>query len=326
MKNLNISRLQSGGLITTYRCTSRCRHCLYACSPRWSRHYMDPKTAAENLRIMKSLGCSSLHIGGGEPFTDIAALEAVMRVAAAEQVAVEYIETNSSWFRGEESAVEILHSLKAYGLDMLLVSISPYHNEFIPFRHVKGVISACRKAGLSVYPWVQGFYADLDALEDGRPHSLEEYGTHFGQDYPDRIPQRYWIHPGGRALSLGRHHPSLSLERIVNTPYGCSELADTTHFHPYPFGNYIPALCSGLAIRASDLRRPLREQEYPIINTLYREGMGGLLKIASEEYGFRADEEYASKCHLCLQIRQFLVLEKGMVSRELQPGEFYRNL
>lgn len=37
----SIDRLQSGGVITNYTCTSRCAHCLYGCSPGWPKEYMD---------------------------------------------------------------------------------------------------------------------------------------------------------------------------------------------------------------------------------------------------------------------------------------------
>ena len=38
------------------------------------------------------------------------------------------------------------------------------------------------------------------------------------------------------------------------------------------FGNYIPGLCAGLAIRGEDLGTPLREQDYPVLQRLYTQG------------------------------------------------------
>lgn len=37
----SIDRLESGGVITNYTCTSRCAHCLCGCSPGWPKEYMD---------------------------------------------------------------------------------------------------------------------------------------------------------------------------------------------------------------------------------------------------------------------------------------------
>ena len=36
-----IDRLHSGGVITNYYCTSSCGHCLYFCSPKWKKEYIE---------------------------------------------------------------------------------------------------------------------------------------------------------------------------------------------------------------------------------------------------------------------------------------------
>ena len=100
MNPLHISYLQSGGLITNYYCTSRCRHCLYGCSPSWPKEYIDKDTARMNFKKIKSLNCFSVHIGGGEPFLKADLLESVLEAASEEGIGIEYIETNSSWKRG----------------------------------------------------------------------------------------------------------------------------------------------------------------------------------------------------------------------------------
>lgn len=145
MTELNIRQLMSGGLITNYFCTSRCGHCLYNCSPNWEKEYITAQTAEKNLRAVRSLGCRSVHIGGGEPLLRPGGLAAVLKIAAELGVAVEYVETNSSWFKDAGSAEAFLTDLHARGLETLLVSISPFHNEHIPFFKAKGVLS--RKIG-----------------------------------------------------------------------------------------------------------------------------------------------------------------------------------
>ncbi|HOI95890.1 MAG TPA: radical SAM protein [Syntrophobacter fumaroxidans] len=327
-RRLHITRLQSGGLITNYYCSSRCAHCLYACSPHWEKRYIDDETARMNLKKIVSLGCREIHVGGGEPLLDPRGLAAVLRTAAEEGVYVEYVETNSSWYRDHESAVEILTELKKNGLSTLLVSISPFHNEHIPFARVKGTIEACRSAGVSAFPWTADFYREIDALDDGIPHSIDEYARRFGADYLKMIPSRYWIHMGGRALKtfediLGKREVGYLLSR---NPRGCSELHDTSHFHLDLFGNYIPGLCSGLAIHRDDLGTELSPEDYPILTTLYASGIRGLLEIAEKRYGFSPGPGYLSKCHLCLEIRRCLVTGKHIESRELQPEGFYFNL
>ena len=94
--NLKIDYLQSGGIITNYFCSSTCRHCLYACSPRWSNDYIDKALLNEIIRKIIGLNCHSVHIGGGEPFLKPDLLKTVMGCLYDENLAVEYIETKTS--------------------------------------------------------------------------------------------------------------------------------------------------------------------------------------------------------------------------------------
>jgi len=104
MTQFEIKRLASGGIITNYFCTSRCRHCLYNCSPLRGKGYLDPETGEEILRHVRRLGCASVHIGGGEPLLKPDKLEKILAISADAGVAVEYVETNASWFKDIESA------------------------------------------------------------------------------------------------------------------------------------------------------------------------------------------------------------------------------
>jgi hypothetical protein len=300
LKLLHIRRLTAGGLITNYYCTSRCRHCLYACSPRWEKRYIDAETAVRNFRKIRELGCFSVHIGGGEPLLHPEGLAAVLAAARKTGVAIEYVETNSSWFKSQEEAVELLTGLKKLGLATLLISISPFHNEHIPFRQVKGVIAACRAAGVQAFPWINEFYRGIDSFEDGKTHGLEEYAATFGADYLQRLPGRYWIHLGGRAVETFKEvFPARSPEAVcAGSRAGCRELLDTRHFHLDLFGNYIPGLCAGLAIKREDLGQPLTAAAYPLLTTLFNNGIAGLLDYAASRHGFQPAAGYISNFHL----------------------------
>ncbi len=323
---LTISALQSGGLITNYYCSSACRHCLYRCSPKWPKDYITLTTAGINLETIRRLGCRSIHIGGGEPLLQPDRLTGVLEAAGKTGVSVEYVETNSSWFRNHGEACRILEMLAKAGLQTLLVSISPFHNEFIPFYKVKGVLEACRRVGIAVFPWVSGFIDDLNAFDGSTTHALEEYEQRFGETYCRTLPQRYWISPGGRALELLRRFaPQKPVEQILATNRNrCAELAEVSHFHLDLYGHYIPGLCAGLSISREDLGAPLDPEEYPILSRLSTGGIGAFWQYAAEQYGFQPSRPgYSSKCELCYDIRRFLVQEKGIHSKELQPQEHY---
>ncbi len=327
-RRLHIVHLQSGGIITNYYCTSRCRHCLYACSPDWEKKYIDEETVRQNLRTIKTLGCSSIHLGGGEPFLDVEGLAKVLAVAREEEVNIEYVETNSSWYRDRDSAADTFAALKKAGLSSVLVSISPFHNEHIPFYKVKGTIEACKIAGISAVLWISDFCREIDSFDDRVTHPLSEYAARFGGDYLRTIPFRYWIHLGGRALETFKDVFDMKSTDflLASNRHGCSELQEVGHFHLDLFGNYIPGMCSGLAIRREDLGKEITPERYPIISTLFASGINAFLRIASETYGFKPRDLYLSKCHLCVDIRRFLVREKHIASLELQPESHYSNL
>jgi hypothetical protein len=288
---------------------------------------MTENMAREQLTIARRLGCTSVHIGGGEPLLSPDCVAMVLDIARTSGVSVEYVETNSSWYRDERSACAMLRKLVEHGLTTLLVSISPFHNEYIPFRKVKGVLEACRIAGMSVVPWVADFIHDLSSFDETRTHTLEDYEDMFGEGYIEDLSRRYWIAPGGRALdTFAPYAPKIPLaELFARENSACSELSHVTHFHLDLYGNYIPGLCAGLSINASDLGSPLREYDYPIITRLYTGGVAALCLFAAKKYGFEPSQPaYVSKCHLCYEIRRFLAVDMEVESRELSPAGHYR--
>ena len=323
-----ISHLHSGGLITNYYCTSACGHCLYGCSPHWSKQYIDIANTDKNLRIIRRLGCRSIHVGGGEPFLHVEGLQMVIETSHSLDVQVDYVETNSSWYRDRDTACQLLSSLKRVGLSTLLISMSPFHNEHIPFFKVKGVVEACHDTGIKVFPWISDFFPEITALGDKTTHRLSEYESRYGIDYLRKIRSRYWIHLGGRALK--------TFADVLNSePYetfltedngGCQELFDVSHFHLDLFGNYIPGLCSGLAMDRDDLGHPISSEKYPFLYVLFDRGVKGLFERVVETYDFKLADRYLSKCHLCFDLRRYLVLKEGLKTRDLQPRSFYDNI
>ena len=324
-KEFVIDRLQSGGVITNYFCTSSCGHCLYFCSPKWKKDYIEKGMLVQIIEKIRSLGCNSIHIGGGEPFLNLGGLKTVVETCRSTNIRIEYVETNSSWYKGMNSACEVLSSLKELGLLVLLVSMSPFHNEHIPFFKVKGVIEACNTVGIETFPWISDFYSEIDAFDDRKTHALGEYENKYGSDYLMRLPSRYWIHPGGRALKTYSRISGLTpYEEILSSNQGgCRELMDVSHFHFDLFGNYVPGLCSGLALHYTDLGSVVTPEKYPFLRALFQGGVVRLLEFVSNEYGFRPAKEYISKCHLCFEIRRYLVMGKGVKAKEFQPHGFY---
>lgn len=326
--SLAIRSLSSGGLITNYFCSSRCRHCLYGCGPEWRKDYITPAQTERNLTKLKSLGCRSVHIGGGEPVLRPEALLLVLETAARLGVGIEYLETNSSWYHDHDSAVALLRRLAGAGLETVMVSISPYHNEFIPFEKVRGVMEATRVAGLGLFAWIQDFMPDVTAFPESVPHPLAEYEARFGAGYIKSLVSRYGLTLRGRPLKTYaatlERRPLASL--LASETGSCRELGTTQHFHIDVYGGYLPGLCSGLSIAVDDLGTALDPERYPLLCRLYGSGIRALLEHAQSAHGFAPAAAYHSKCDLCQDIRGWLTRQAPGRYRELAPAEFYQYL
>lgn len=328
MARFSIPRLRAGGLITNYFCSSKCRHCLYNCSPARPKHYLTPDRAGRLFEIAGAHGATALHIGGGEPFLAPETLGEILKTANLCGIGIDYVETNASWFKDTADACRILEMLRTCGLKTLLVSISPFHMEYIPLEKTKGVMAACEKTGIRVFPWVASFMPDLTSFDETKKHRFEKVLGKYGNAYLSRIRSRYWIHMGGRALTTFRPvFPLKSLERVLReNPDNCAgQLSDTGHFHIDLYGSYIPGLCSGLTISARDMAVPLSKNEYPVITVLARQGVSGLLAWAKENAGFSdTGKRYINRCDVCNDIRRFL-FKKGMARKELNPPGYYED-
>ncbi len=321
-KGLYIPHLQSGGIITNYYCTSTCAHCLYRCSPYWPKDYISESRALQLFDRCKALGCRAVHIGGGEPFLNFPGLLHVLSAAKGSGVSIDYIETNSSWFKSLDDATEKLEKIRQLGVGTLLVSASPFHLEYIPFKKVKGVVEACRKVGLQPFLWTETFYRLFEVLDPSERYSLRALESALHTRISELV-RSYWIHPGGRALETFFSEGVSAEELVEESTGGCRELSDTSHFHLDLYGNYVPGLCAGLAIRQEDLGEPLELDKYPVINILYYKGIKGLWDYAKER-GFQPERKsYGSKCLLCYEIRKFL-LKKMPNLLELAPVWHYQ--
>jgi len=325
MPPLCLDRLYSGGLIANYLCSSACAHCVYRSSPQRERGYITPARAAANFRAVRRLGCRAMHVGGGEPFLEPDRLLDVLSAARDEHMHIDYVETNASWFYSEDQAVAVLDELRAVGCTTLLVSIDPFHNAAIPFRKVKGLLSACHRAGTSVFPWRMEFFDEINRLDDARPHSLEEYEAVYGPGYLASLERRYGMNLGGRALTtFAPAHPQRPLERILEEGSdGCTVLANGNHFHTDLYGDFVPTRCPGLAVAVEDLGQPLDPARYPAVTVLYERGPAGLCR-AARACGFVPRQAYALPCELCDEARTFLAVNAPDRFPDLRPPGFYR--
>jgi MoaA/NifB/PqqE/SkfB family radical SAM enzyme len=89
-----------------------------------------------------------LSLTGGEPFSNLNLLRAVMEYAAEKKFYISLV-TNGFWGTSQEKAVQLLKSLPQ--ICFLSISTDIYHQEFIPLENVKNVIRAATGCDIPFY-------------------------------------------------------------------------------------------------------------------------------------------------------------------------------
>lgn len=324
--DLSIPPLISGGIMLSYRCSNTCRHCLYRCSPQHPNEWMSMAMAE---RVFTALSqepqLQAIHIAGGEPFLRVDLLEEVVRLAREMGIPIEYVETNAFWCADPRKTRDTLQRLKDAGLPGILISVSMFHNEFVPFKRTRNCVEAAEEIfGRRVMLYLPQMYQLLSQLPDGEPRSLEEFCEAVGLPAGSRrVPELYHLIPAGRAPDALRAYYDTCPAHQFRHERCKDSLLSTTHFHIDHHGDLFTGLCAGLTPATVDNLHPtVTEQTNPIFCMLCADGPYGLMEMATDEYGYELrDDGYVSKCDLCLHVRTHLQATGEFA--ELRPAEFY---
>jgi hypothetical protein len=322
-------------MFLSYRCTSTCKHCLYACSPRWPDHWISEDDAGQILAQLAAVmrgkyphpgrvGVNDgLHFTGGEPFLNFDLLLRLVRIARRVGIPTTFVETNGFWCRDDATALDQLRTLQAAGLDGILVSANPFILEQIPFERTERAVRISRQVfGANAIVYQAFFYEQFRSMRLTGTLPFEDYVKRAGHglQYVElfangRVPYRL--------AHLFHHAPAGQF-------YGSScrhDLIRDWHIHVDNYGNYLPGFCGGLSLGDARQLDALCAQgvdldALPIIRALIA-GLEALHRLG-REYGYADRAGYISKCHLCLDIRRHLARHGEFA--ELQPRELYEHL
>ena len=337
-----MKKIDSVGIILTYKCSSRCRHCLYACSPDW-KDFMSKEIVESILVSLKNIWKNyrpdpfknilfhGIHFAGGEPFLNFPLLHEAVKTASKLGLYANYVETNASWCVNEDDVREKFSLLKKAGLKRIFISCSPFHSERIPLERTLLAI----RVGWEVFGkentivYMEHFVDLISKISTKETIPIERWIDLFGERNTGYIFWRgYSIIPGGRSgFELGylwRRYPAVHFRR-ENCYF---EILESQHAHIDPYGNYVPYFCGGISLGdARNLERFYEKfslDNLPLVKILVSEGPYGLMKFA-EKYGFKEPPGgYTGKCHLCVDARRFLHSMGDFP--ELNPKGFYENL
>ena len=329
----------SGGLLLSYKCSAACRHCMYACSPKWKGDWIAREDLEEVLsqlagRIRPSPWGSrtislnyGLHFTGGEPFLNFELLVEAVEMAEELRIPSTFVETNCSWCGSDERTRERLKLLKAAGLKGILISVNPFYAEYVPFERTERCVRISGEVfGENVVVYQMAYYHRFQQLGIRDRIPLEDYLELTGSE---RLPEQVELFLMGRAArQLRKFYPRHPARSFFSQPCRPPFLRNW-HNHFDNYGNFMPGYCGGISLGHWKNLDGLEKEgidldAHPVLRFLIAGDMRGLFHFA-EDFSYQESREgYVSKCDLCLDLRGHLVSKEDF--EELSPKEFYVHL
>ena len=278
------------GLITTYQCNAECSHCFFNSSPS-RKEVMGLETGLKAIDEAKGLGAEWVSLTGGEPFLKFDLLKQLLGHSADLELKTEVV-TNGYWARDPQTTKTILRELLGLGLTVLNLSIDDFHQEYVPFEHVRNAYHSARELGLKIVimtTTAKGSKITSKTI----PELLEDEKIQVIGETPIYDPQALLIEtpitPAGRGADVVEH------EYTLFTEVKCGEVLHDIGVGP---GGSVYPCCGPLAakknlgnINESSLRIMLEKAWNDPFYTALRKGIP-------------VSGPYTSKCHACYSLKE----------------------
>jgi len=211
--------------------------------------------------------------------------------------------------------------------------VDPFHNEFVPYRKIRGLKNCCQKNGMGTFVWQSKFERLVSQMDENATHGLPEYEAAFGKGFMKSVAESYGLGYNGRALGI--------LEKIEKDRYpaehftkgdSCrSQIASLRHFHIDPNGDLIPPSCNGFRANVFEMcGEGLDSDKYRYFTAVANGGLDLFLKEAQALGFVPKNEGYVSKCALCFDMKKFVfeaVREKtGEGPPDIGPAGFFQEI
>jgi hypothetical protein len=203
------------------------------------------------------------------------------------------------------SRLELLDRL---GLERLAVSSDVFHQEFIPLERVARCVEVARRVlgpGRVQLRW-RDFYAQPADLRSATPAERANAYRAAYERHAERLN-------GRAALEVA---PLLPCRPAASFAHECcaKEVLASRHVHIDSYGHVFPGTCAGIILgqvgpaSIEELWAELAAEWFrrPVLAALVEGGSYALLTAAVEHGYVARPEGYASKCHLCADIRRHL--------------------
>lgn len=328
--NMHIGREQAklkiwryAGLMLTYQCSAACAFCYYCCDPRQGGLMPTDVALGAWESLVRLAGKEArVHLTGGEPFLVFDRLaEIVQQAHKAGLTGLEYVETNASWANQTSDIQEKLRFLAENGMEKLKISCDPFHQEFVDIQkviHLQTIAKTILGPERVMVRWQRYLQnpVNFKAINDTEKQAIYRQAL---SDDPCRLT-------GRAAFRLADLLPQRSWTDYLHNP--CSQsILGAKGVHIDPYGNVFSGQCSGLVVgnlakqQLDTLWRDFNPLSSPPWKQLLTEGPAGLMGEALAQ-GYIQRPGYASKCHLCTDLRRFF-FDKSLFWPIISPRECY---
>ncbi|MFX0143543.1 MAG: radical SAM protein [Candidatus Hodarchaeota archaeon] len=305
----------------SYKCTNECKHCALQASPKqddFSIELADVKKYLEDITsnyIIQEVG-----FFGGEPLLNFNLLVSLIEEVKRHDILKIGLPTNGFWGKNEELANKYALKLKEAGLYRIGFSVDAFHQEFISLDIVRRAIKAAHQAGIE---WIALIAQNL------RSENEKNIFNNRTKEIIDTLSKEFEFCEviNSELLVMGRAASQLTEYCYMTAiPSEKCLIFKVPMFMIDPNGWIFHQSCQGICIgnakqnSLSEIIREFNYRKHPIIGKLVTKGgPQNLLEIAVEK-GFKPQDRYADKCHLCFSIRNFL---RPFYPNILEPPNLY---
>jgi len=293
--------------VISYKCTNECKHCAVQGSPNQDEITIKLEDVKKYLEdVTSNFLIEEVGFFGGEPLLYFDLLVSLIEEVKRFDIQKIGFPTNGYWGKNDYIAEKYAQKLKEAGLYRIGFSVDAFHQEFISLDVLRRAIKAAHEARIewiALMPKYLGSENEKNSFNEKTNDIIETLSKEF--DFCEVIKSEVLV-AGRAAKQLAQHY---SLKAIPADK--CLHLKAPMYAID-PNGWVFNQACYGISIGntnekpLSDIIREFNPRKHPIIGKLLaREGPKNLLNIAVEK-GYKPQEGYADKCHLCFSTRNFL--------------------
>ncbi len=317
----NKKRIPFLTFLISYKCTNECKHCALHGSPNQDDISMELGDIKRYLEdITTNYIVDEVGFFGGEPLLNLDLLVSFIEEVKRYDIPNIGLPTNGYWGKNDTTAKKYALKLKEAGLNTIGFSIDMFHQEFIPLDVVKRAMKAAYEVG------IERIYSITQNLGPGNiNNSFNEQNKKITEVISNEFEFCQVIN--SELQVRGRAAKQLIKYYSMNTiPSDKCLIFKVPMFMIDPNGWVFHQLCHGICIgnakknALSKIIMNFNYRKHPIIGKLVAKGgTNNLLEIAIEK-GYKPQNGYADKCHVCSLARNFL---RPFYPNILEPSNIY---